>query len=88
MRSHKELHLQGGADWTDDLILTNTVLHAMLVIVSLKLGDHEGLTFFIHVWLLKRTLLVVLPAILNLVFKYSDSGTRAVTILSVKETLC
>jgi len=36
----------------------------MHVILSLKLGDHEGLTFFIHDWLLKRTLLVVLPEIL------------------------
>ena len=39
------------------------VFHAMHVILILKLGDHEGLTLLIHVHLLKRTLLVVLPAI-------------------------
>jgi len=44
--------------------LTSEVLHAMHVIFSLKLGDHEGLAVFIHGWLLQRTLLTVLPAIL------------------------
>ena len=58
------MHLQGGADRTGDLILTNAVFHAMHVILSLKLGDHEGLTLFIHGHLLKRTLLIVLLAIL------------------------
>jgi len=36
----------------------------MHVILSLKLGDHKGLALLIHVHLLKRTLLVALPAIL------------------------
>ena len=36
----------------------------MHVILSLKLGDHEGLALFIRGRLLKRTLLLVLPAIL------------------------
>jgi len=35
----------------------------MHVIFSLKLGDHEGVVLFVHGWLLKRTLLIVLPAI-------------------------
>jgi len=56
--------LQGGADRTGDLILTNAVFHAMHIILSLKLGDHEGLALFVHGHLLKRTLLTVLPAIL------------------------
>jgi len=56
--------LQGGADRTGDPILTSEIFHAMHIILSLKLGNHEGLTLFIHGWLLKRTLLVVLPAIL------------------------
>jgi len=57
-------HLQGGVDRTGDPILTNEVFHAMHVILSLKLGDHKGLTLFVHGCLLKRTLLVVLPVIL------------------------
>jgi len=36
----------------------------MYVILGLKLGDHEGLTCFVHGQLLKRTLFVVLPVIL------------------------
>jgi len=64
VRSGKGLHLQGEEDRTGDLILTNAVFHPMHVILSLKLGDHEGLTLFIHGHLLKRALLVVLPAIL------------------------
>jgi len=36
-------------------------MHAML---SLKLGDHDGLTVFTHVWLLKRTLIFLLLATL------------------------
>ena len=36
----------------------------MHIILGLKLGDHEGLTLFIHGHLPKRILLVVLPAIL------------------------
>jgi len=36
----------------------------MPIILSLKLGHHEGLTPFIHSRLLKRTPLVVLPGIL------------------------
>jgi len=101
VRSQKGSYLQGGADRTGDLILTNTVFHAtgdpdgtrthnpqpgtvadrplnilntdvptnevfhaMHVILSLKLGDHEGLALFIHGCLLKKTLLVVLPVIL------------------------
>jgi len=55
--------LRGGVDRTGDPILTNAVFHATHIILSLKLGDHEGLTLFIHGRLLKRTLLVVLPAI-------------------------
>jgi len=51
-------------DRTGDLIVTNAIFHALHVILSLKPGDHEGLTLFIHGQLLKRTLLVVLPVIL------------------------
>jgi len=36
----------------------------MHVMFSLKPGDHESLTLFIHGPLLKRTLLIVLPAVL------------------------
>jgi len=64
VRSCKTLHLRGGVDRTGDPILTNKLFHAMHVILSLKLGDHEGLALFVHGRLLKRTLLVVLPAIL------------------------
>jgi len=56
--------LPGGADRTGDPILTNVVFHAMHIILSLELGDHEDLTFFVYGQLLKRTLFVVLPAIL------------------------
>jgi len=56
--------LQGGADKTDDPILTREVCHAMHIILGLKLGDHQGLTLFIQGQLLKRTLLLVLPEIL------------------------
>ena len=56
--------MRGGADRTGDPILTNEVFHAMHIILSVKLGDHEGLALFLHGRLLKRTLLVVLPAIL------------------------
>jgi len=55
--------LQGGEDRTEDLTLNNEVFHAMHIILSLKLEDHEGLALFVLGWLLKRTLLVVLPAI-------------------------
>jgi len=48
MRSHKGLHVQGGSDRTDDTILSNAVFHAIPVILSLKLGDQEGLAVFIH----------------------------------------
>ena len=44
--------------------MTNKVFHAMHVVLSLKLGDREGLALLVHSRLLKRTLLVVLPAIL------------------------
>jgi len=64
VRNRKGSYLQGGVERTGDLILTNEVFHAMHVILSLKLGDHEGLALFVHGRLLKRTLLVVLPAIL------------------------
>jgi len=64
VRSQKGLYLQGGADRTGDWILTNEVFHAMHVIPGLKLGCHEGLTFFVHGRLLKRTLLIILPVIL------------------------
>jgi len=56
--------LQGGVDRKGDPIWTNAVFHAMHIILSSKLGDHEGLTLFIHGQLLKRTLLVVLPTIM------------------------
>jgi len=36
----------------------------MDIILSLKLGDHEGLALFVHSRLLKRTLLAILPEIL------------------------
>jgi len=45
-------------------MLTNAVCHAMHLVLSLKLGDKEGLALFVHGQLPKRTLLVVLPAIL------------------------
>ena len=64
MRSWKGLYFRGVADKTGDLILTKEVFHAMHVILSLMLGDHEGLALFFHSRLLKRTLLVVPPAIL------------------------
>ena len=56
--------MQRGADRKGDPIRTNAIFHAMHVILSLKLEEHEGLALFIHVRLLKRTLLLVLPAIL------------------------
>jgi len=34
----------------------------MHIILSLKLGDHEGLPLLVHGQLLKRTLFIVLPA--------------------------
>jgi len=64
VKSRKGSYLRGGADRTGDPILTNMVFHAMHVILSLKLGDHECLAPFVHGRLLKRTLLVFLPAIL------------------------
>jgi len=64
VRNHKGSHLWGGADRTGDPILTNTTFHAMHIRLSLKLGDHEGLALFVNGCLLKRTLLLVLPAIL------------------------
>jgi len=66
VRSCKGSYLQGGTDRTGDLIVTNDgqVFHAMRVILSLKLEDHEGVALFVHGLLLKRTLLVVLPAFL------------------------
>jgi len=64
VRNHKGSHLWGGADRTGDPILTNVAFHAMHIILSLKLGDHEGLALFVHGCLLKRTLLTVLPVIL------------------------
>jgi len=64
VRSREGSQLWGGVDRTGDPILTSEVFPAMHVTLSLKLGDHEGLALFVHVWLLKRTLLVVLPAIL------------------------
>jgi len=64
VRSWKKSHLWGGVDRTGDSTLTSQVFHAMHVALSLKLGDHEGLALFVHGCPLKRTLLVVLPAIL------------------------
>jgi len=64
MRSHKTLHLQGLVDTTGDSILAKEIFQAMHITLNLKLGDHESLTLFVHSWLLKRTLLVFLPAIL------------------------
>jgi len=63
LRSRKQ-GVKGGADRTGDPVWTNEVFHAVHVILSLKLGDHEGLALFVHGRLLKRTLLLVLPAIL------------------------
>jgi len=54
-------------DRTGDPILTNKVFHATHLILSLKLGDHEGLPLLVHGQFLKRTLLIVLPAILILI---------------------
>jgi len=64
VRGCKESYFRGEADRTGDPILTNVVFHVMHVILSLKLGDHEGLTLFVHGRILKRTLLVVLRALL------------------------
>ena len=64
MRSRKGSHLHEGVNRTGDPILTYMVFHAMNIILSLKLGDHEGFTVFVHGQLLKRTLHIVLPAIL------------------------
>jgi len=61
--SLKGSYLGGGEKRTGDPILPNTVFHALHVTLSLKLEDHEGLALFIHGRFLKRTLLVVLPAI-------------------------
>jgi len=58
----KGSHLQGKVNRSGDLILTNKVFHAMHLILSLKLGDHKGLPLFVHGRLLKRTLLLDLPA--------------------------
>ena len=67
-RSHKwgvkGSHLQGGTDRTGDPILTNVVCHATHVVLSLKLEDHEGLSFLVHGQLPKRTLFLILSAIL------------------------
>jgi len=52
-------------DRTGDPILTNKVCHAIHVILIVKLGEHEGPALFIHGWLLKRTMLLILPAILS-----------------------
>jgi len=41
---------QGGADRTRDPMLTNAVCHAMHLVLSLKLRDHEGLALFVHGW--------------------------------------
>jgi len=51
-------------DRTGDPIVMNTVFDATHIILSLKLGDHEGLALFIHGRLPKRTLLILLPVIL------------------------
>jgi len=64
VRRWKGWYLQGGADGTGVLILTSEVFHAMHVILSLKLGDHDGLDLFVHGRLLRSTLLVVLPTAL------------------------
>jgi len=51
-------------DRTGDPIVTNALIYAVHIMLSSKLGDHEGLTLFVHSRLLKSTLLVVLPTIL------------------------
>jgi len=56
--------LQGRAERTGDPILTDAIFHALHVILSLKLGNHKGLILFVHGWLLKRTLHLVLLVIL------------------------
>ena len=56
--------MQEGVERTGDPILTNAVFHAIHIILSLKLGGHKGVTFFLHVRLLKKMLLPVLIAIL------------------------
>jgi len=64
VRSWKGSYLWEEEERTGDPILTNKAFCAMHVILSLKMGDREGLSLFVHGQLLKRTLLVVLPAIL------------------------
>ena len=60
----KDSYLQTRLDRTSDPVFTSEVFHPIQVILSLNLGDHEGFTLFVLRWLLKRTLLIVLPVIL------------------------
>jgi len=60
MRSLKGSHLQGGVDRTGDPILTSAVVHAMHIMLSVKRGDHEGLT--LHPWLASEEDLAPHPA--------------------------
>lgn len=55
--------MQGGVDRTGDPKLPNEVFHAIHVIRSMKLGDHEGLALFVHGRDMKKTLSVVLLAV-------------------------
>jgi len=61
VRSCKGSYSRGGADRTNDPILTNTVFYAMHVILSLKLGDHEGL-ILLRPWLPSEEDLARCPA--------------------------
>ena len=59
-------HLQGEEDRIGDPILTNEVFHAMHVILSLKVGYHEGLVLFIRGWFLKRTRLILAAMLIQI----------------------
>jgi len=47
-------------------MLTTEEFHCMHVILSLKLGDHEDLVLFVHGRLLKRTLLILLAILIQI----------------------
>jgi len=64
VRSLKRSYLQGGVNKTGDPVLTNEAFHAIHSILSLNLEDHGSLVLFVRGQLLKKTLLLVFPAIL------------------------
>ena len=70
LRSHKWGAVKGHAcrkEWTEQVTQYWPMRYSMPCMQYLVWSwvDHEGLALFIHGWLLKKTLLVVLSAILN-----------------------